>query len=103
MSDWSSDVCSSDLHIFAEGDQMRLVDGIGDLARRIDGENGIVIARAGSTRHSAIAAHRAGKKRLALLDEVGERHQRIRPLGEDTGKGGQIGTAAGRESVCKSV
>src|SRR3546814_16413393 len=98
ISDWSSDVCSSDLHL------------LGTLPDRLPGDV-LVIDGYGAAIDGQVARNRVQKGRLARpiraddRDELacGNIQRQAAPGAGFYGRAGKIGRASWRERVCESV
>src|SRR3546814_16223747 len=99
MSDWSSDVCSSDLHPvdLAGADFLFETEAVamGDLARIKIGHGRKAVMRVGA--HIEIARDAGRQFQWPQMIEKDER------LDHPARVDGQIGSASCRESVCQSV
>ncbi len=63
--------------IFATGDEVHLVDGVGDLAAIVDGDDGVVIAGAKRRGRIAFDAHHACEQNLPVGHQMIERDQSV--------------------------
>src|SRR3546814_14818967 len=103
ISDWSSDVCSSDLSLAAQADQLR-ADGATAIFMGVGSKVAGIFAIADPikpTTPEALAALRADGIKVVML--TGDNRTTAEAVARQLGIAAEYGRASGRARVCQSV